>query len=144
MRAEIATFVGASLSIQWWTCTGCKATLGRPQVRSFGERAEEVSRVGSRNPGNKWFGKDVWQADGHMFFILVAHCVRKGQQSGMKVLDLCWMKEQHQLRRRLGRFGMRLALILLLFGSKCREEKVAWFKGNKRHLCVSDICVCAY
>ena len=44
------------------------------------------------------------------FFILVTHCVRKGQQSGMKGLDL------HQLGRRLGKLGMLLALVLLLLG----------------------------
>lgn len=65
----------------------------------------------------KWFGKDVWQADGHTFL----HSGRPLPSDGEPAvrnegLAFFWMRGQQQPGRRLGKSGMLLALVWLLLG----------------------------
>ena len=65
----------------------------------------------------KWFGKVVWQADGHTFLTLAAHCLRmENQQLGTGGLVFSWTRGQQQLGRRLGKSGMLSALVQSLLG----------------------------
>ena len=62
----------------------------------------------------KWFGKDVWQADGHTFLHSGCPLQRmENQQLGVRGLVFSWTRGHHdqQPRRRLGMSGKLLALV---------------------------------